>query len=165
MKQFNELAFKINGDPECSKYSVTYMFSECKGVIVVPIYRDKIMLIKSYQPRSKTESWIFPYDVLEPYVPDNVSQKILFDGACQIMSDSLGIYNPDDLFLAGNIQFDNKEIPVIKYIIDNDQDFSTLNFNKNEVHGADLVSYNKLIELVKEGIIKDNFTLSAIPFI
>lgn len=135
------------------------------GTVVVPIFNNQILVAK--RSVAGFDDWSLVKDVPDQRFELMNGQIDYCKTASRIMDICFGIRYPDSVIDLGPLCFEsNRSIHLVKYQINNNFDLNQIRFAYPDgITGGDLVNFNKLIDLINKGTVRDIFTLSAIPFL
>lgn len=136
--------------------------------IVIPIFNGKILMI--CQQNGNNQRWMFPYDILDNQFEIEGNQPNYIKAANRIVDSVVGIRENNGIKDLGALSLYNTNLNsplhVILYQIHPNTNFNFMRFsNMDGIIQADLIDYNKLIQLISNGRIRDMLTLSVVPLI
>lgn len=136
--------------------------------IVIPIFNGKILMV--CQQNGNNQRWMFPYDILDNQFEIEGNQPNYIKAANRIVDSVVGIRENNGIKDLGALSLYNTNLNsplhVILYQIHPNTNFNFMRFsNMDGIIQADLIDYNKLIQLISNGRIRDMLTLSTVPLI
>lgn len=136
--------------------------------IVIPIFNGKILMV--CQQNGNNQRWMFPYDILDNQFEIEGNQPNYIKAANRIVDSVVGIRENNGIKDLGALSLYNTNLNsplhVILYQIHPNTNFNFMRFsNMDGIIQADLIDYNKLIQLISNGRIRDMLTLSVVPLI
>ena len=143
-------------DIEGEYYTYERLLSTTKdgAVVALPIYNNKIVLLKQFRHALRDYQYAFPRGFAEPGLSpeDNIKKELM---------EELGA-NISDLKFIGTIVADSglsgNKVSVFKCILENIE----LKYHYEGIQDIVLLSKEELKQWIQEGKITDGFTLSAI---
>lgn len=136
--------------------------------IVVPVFNGKLLMV--CQQNGNYQRWMFPYDILDEQFEIEGGQPNYIKAANRIVDSVVGIRENNGVQDLGALSLYNTNLNsplhVLMYQIHPNTNFNFMRFsNMDGISQADLIDYNKLIQLISNGRIRDMLTLSCTPLI